>query len=50
MSYPADVLVSVRGEARRTVPPDRADIAGTTAVTGDLRRTRRGQPLRHWIA
>ena len=30
MSYPADVLVSVRGEARRTVPPDRADIAGTT--------------------
>jgi len=33
MSYPADVLVSVRGEARRTVPPDRADIAGTIAVT-----------------
>lgn len=33
MSYPADVLVWVRGEARRTVPPDRADIAGTIAVT-----------------
>ena len=33
MSYPADVLVSVRDKARRTVPPDRADIAGTIAVT-----------------